>query len=623
MRLKSLRALFALVCALALENACAAEVKLLGRELQGTSAAGAWKHSYDSGLGALSGPVQTSEAIYLGVGPAVLAYNERGEVLARYDLSAPVVSLDASGGVLRATVAGVGYREGFTLNPPQEGGTRERVAFAPNAAVTLWSEQYAASLQKSELEQTWSNNPHNAFVGLRLALELREEREAQRKIILQALASEQSFAVWTRLAVLLDEAGFSAEASSALHKARQDAAERGYHPLLRVSDEALAAYGDPAAHALQLQAKGQHEAATRWAEHLRQLHPRNASSRRVFEAHLRHLREGEHREDVARWEQFLQQLPEGTLYRWGTDAAARLEKHTNFAATSIAAALLLALLILGHPLRTSRAERLTVLCMAALLCWLQLGALWAAQQKEILGHPALNLGTQGGAWQTANLPPALPGSPEAALQRGVAAQLSGELSAARRAYNAAEILPCARNNLGTVAAQMGQRPFAEHWYQRAQNLPEAAHNLGHKVTTESLAFHKQHFHGAPAVCLPSDLQIMKAFGEPLSRLFFAQRFPERLGQLKSEWKAGDGPHLRLLMSECLALLVLLWLALPDRRRRATDRQKRRMLPMHNAWSGALLFCTVAGTRSWPLLVLALLGWAAALAHHWQKKKEEN
>ena len=143
----------------------AAEVTLRGRELAGLQRGEVvWSQTFAPELGALRGPLRQGGVTYLGAGPAVLAYDEAGRVLARYDLSAPVLTLDGSGGLVRATVSGGDYRETFTLIAPENGaGTQERVVFAPDPAVTLWAMQAGDAVPEEQVAQRWPAIPSTLF----------------------------------------------------------------------------------------------------------------------------------------------------------------------------------------------------------------------------------------------------------------------------------------------------------------------------------------------------------------------------------------------------------------------------------------------------------------------------
>ncbi|MDL2345931.1 hypothetical protein QOL99_17520, partial [Deinococcus sp. MIMF12] len=129
-----------------------------------------WTRTFPEALGDLSVPATLGGTVYLGVGPVVYAFGSRGQTLARYDLPAPVSSLDSSGGTLRASVRGEGYEERFTLTPVQGGGgVQERVVLAPDPWVTGWLRRAAALPAEEALGQAVAQDPLNPFLALREA----------------------------------------------------------------------------------------------------------------------------------------------------------------------------------------------------------------------------------------------------------------------------------------------------------------------------------------------------------------------------------------------------------------------------------------------------------------------
>ena len=587
----------------------AAEVTLRGRELAGLQRGEVvWSQTFAPELGALRGPLRQGGVTYLGAGPAVLAYDEAGRVLARYDLSAPVLTLDGSGGLVRATVSGGDYRETFTLIAPENGaGTQERVVFAPDPAVTLWAMQAGDAVPEEQVAQRWASDPLNPFLGLRAAQQARAAGQAEQAAAhLQTLmASAQPFPVWVRLAARLDAAGYPEQADHALELARADAAARGYDPAIRVSRAALAAYGNPTGYIETLLAQGQLNRAEVWLRHLRAMHPRAEGSEALYLRYAALLESQDRTGEASEWRGFAASLREGTLYHQGPAGLARLRDASGLLSLALALSLLLAVLALFRrgravqraelslyggrwrawrewPLeragRTSlhyagTGERLVLLGLSAALTVSLSGGLWASRTAELLDTPALNTGTYGGAWAEtglARLP--LGSSPEAALLRGLSTQLSGDLSAARVRYQAARSLPCARNNLGVIAALRGDRPGADSLFRAAlaaqPGLGAAAYNLGFPVLTLGSEFQERYRTGEPRLCYPDDRSLIRALSGDVSGIWRAQ-LHDPAGQLRliaAEARRGRlHPWALLWLAEGLTLAALLLALLPPRR----------------------------------------------------------
>ncbi|MDO4263616.1 MAG: hypothetical protein Q4C67_05405, partial [Deinococcus sp.] len=470
------------------DAALASEVTLQGRELNGLRRGEVvWSHFFAPELGGLRGPLRQGDVTYLGVGPAVLAYDGAGRVLARYDLSAPVLTLDGSGGLIRATVSGGDYRETFTLISPENGGgTQERVVFAPQPDVTLWAVQAADLVPAEQVAQRWASDPTNPFLGLRAAEQARAAGQAGQAAadLKRLMAAAQPFPVWVKLAARLDAAGYPEQADQALELARLDAAQRGYDPAIRVSRGAMLAYGHPTGYTETLLAQGRLNRAEVWLRHLRTLHPRAQGGEALYLRYAELLESQDRAGEASEWRSFAASLRQQTLYHQGPQGLTRLRDASGLLSLALGLSLLLAALSItrrgraahraalassggpGAPRYTTRlryplssagpGERLVLLGLSAALTLSLSGGLWASRTAQLLNAPALNTGTYGGAWAEtglARLP--LGSSPEAALLRGLSTQLMGDLSAARVSYQAAQGLSCASNNLGAIAALRG------------------------------------------------------------------------------------------------------------------------------------------------------------------------
>ncbi|GHF92862.1 hypothetical protein GCM10017783_00880 [Deinococcus piscis] len=587
----------------------ATEVTLEGRSLTGwRRGEPVWSQTFAPELGQLRGPLRQGGMTYLGAGPAVLAYDEAGRVLARYDLSAPVLTLDGSGGLVRATVTGGEYRETLTLIPPEDGGgTQERLVFAPDPAVTLWAMQAADAVPDLDVSRRWASDPVNPFLGLRAVQQASAAGQPQQAAahLKELMAAPQPFPVWVKLAARLDTAGYPEQADQALELARMDAAQRGYDPAIRVSREAMLAYGNPAGYTETLLSQGRLNRAEVWMRHLRALHPRAHGSEALYQRYAELLESQERAGEASEWRGFASSLRAETLYRRGPAGLIQLRDASGLLALALALGVLLATLSIlrrghavqraelspyggrwrawhRHPLaRASRTslhyastgERLVLLGLSAALTVSLSGGLWASRTAELLATPALNTGTYGGAWAEtglARLP--LGSSPEAALLRGLSSQLSGDLSAARVRYQAAQSLPCARNNLGVIAALRGDRPSADSLFRTAlaaqPGLGAAAYNLGFPVLTLGSGFQERYRPGQPRLCYPDDRSLIRALSGDVSGIWRAQ-LRDPLGQLRLIAAQAQRGHLHpwalLWLAEALTLGALLLALLPPRR----------------------------------------------------------
>jgi len=245
-----------------------------------------WSRVYPAELGELTGPVQLGDTVYLGAGPVVYALSRGGALLARYDLPAPVTSLDPSGGTLRVSTRGDGYIERFTLSGPEDGArVQERVVFPPDPEVTGWLARAAALVPDEDLARAAREDPLNPFLALREARAAGRDRYAALGAVRRALGGELPFAVWVQLAAGLDTLGYPAASDVALDRARRDAAARGYDPEISVSRAALGAYGNPSGYLGTLLDQGRLGRAEAWMRYLRELHPRFEGGPALYARH--------------------------------------------------------------------------------------------------------------------------------------------------------------------------------------------------------------------------------------------------------------------------------------------------------------------------------------------------
>ena len=584
-----------LLGALTSAGATSLDIRLQGRDLTATAQGRTvWSYSPAPELGGVRGPLRQGGVTYLGVGPAVLAFDDSGKVLSRYDLPAAVLTLDASGGVLQATTAGPDYRETFTLIPPASGGgTQERAVFAPDPAVTLWAAHAADLVPPNEVRRRWQQDGQNPFLGLRAAMQAQATGNAAQAHadLARLMNAPQPFPLWTALAGQLEAAGYPALATEALERARADAAQRGYDPAIRVSREAQAAYGNPLGYISTLLQQGRLTRAEVWLRHLRTLHPRVEGGEALFLRYAALLDSQGRRGEASEWRRFVGSLREGTLYHRGAGALEEVREVSRLLALSLCLSLVLALgavlaaswrrarrsgtsgMQRGPLLHASLGERLVLLGLGLGLTLCLSGALWAARTASLLAAPALNTGTYGGAWAEEGLSrlPAAAAGADAALIRGLARQLDGDLSAARVSYQAAGPLPCARNNLGTVAQLRGDRPSAEALYRAAleaqPDLGAAAYNLGFPVLSLGSEFQVLYRGAEPRLCYPDDRSLIRALGGDIRSVWRAE-VVQPVPLLRQAWAEAEAgrlsPWLTLALAQALTLALLVLALLPTR-----------------------------------------------------------
>lgn len=623
-----------------------ADAALAGRTLRFEEGSGVrWSRGYPAALGDLTGPVTLGDTVYLGVGPVVDALGTDGTLQARYHLPGPVMSLDATGGTLRATTRGDGYIERFTLGDPQGGGeVLERVVLPPDPEVTGWLLRAARLIAPEDLPRAAREDPLNPFLALGEAAGAarRGDRYATLDAVRRTLGADLPFPAWVQLAAGLDVAGFPAAADLALDRARRDAAARGYDPEIRVSREALFVYGNPSGYVGTLLDQGRLGRAEVWMRYLRDLHPRFEGGPALYARYAGLLDAQGRGGEAEEWRQFTRGLQAGTLYNLGPEAPRRVRDVLRLLTLALLLALgaaLLALTVrawrvqgedtrslggrwgswLRHPVARARhvavlyapfGERLMLVALAAGLLTSVAGWQWANSTASRLQAPALNIGTYGGGWYAARLDDLdLRATPETALLAGLAAQLDGDENAARARYARAPADPCALNNLGVIAQARGDLPQARELYRAAlaarPDLAAAGYNLGLNPGTPGTLFQRTYRPEEPRLCYPDDRSLTRAVQGDLS-VTLARDLRDPLGSLAP----GPGQSARLGWLFLAALLGLLGLGLAllvprpsgaaRQGRPAGYRLAALLLPgsalLEGAWGGVLL-----------------LAWGAALA----------
>jgi tetratricopeptide (TPR) repeat protein len=628
--------------ALVLLGGAGADAVLEGRTLRYEDGASLrWSRSYPAALGELIGPVRLGDTLYLGVGPVVYALAENGALRARYDLPGPVTSLDASGGTLRASTRGDGYVERFTLSSPRDGGrVQERVVFPPDPDVTGWLGRAARLVPDEALAQAVREDPLNPFLALREARQAGNDRYAALGAVRRALGGDLPFPAWVQLAAALDTQGFPAAADLALDRARRDAALRGYDPEIRVSREALGAYGNPSGYVGTLLDQNRLGRAEAWMRYLRELHPRFEGGGALYARYADVLEVQGRGGEAEEWRQFARSLRAGTLYNLGPQGAERVRGALRLLTLALGLALGAALLTLTarawrvqgedtrpcggrwrswlrRPVFRARrvavlyarwGERLGLAALAAGLVVSVAGWSWANMTAARLQAPALNIGTYGGGWSAARLGDlGLLATSDTALLGGLAAQLDGDASAARARYVRLPGDACALNNLAVIAQKSGDAVQARRGYRAAlaarPDLSAAAYNLGLSPGTPGAAFQRRERPGEPRLCYPDDRSLARAVTGDLSATL-ARLLRDPLTALprtpQAAASAGQSVRLGWAFLGTLTLLGLLALSLLIPRPASAARQGRPaayrlaalLLPgaalLEGAWGGVLL-----------------------------------
>ena len=492
---------------------------------------------FPEALGDLTGPVSQGNATWLGIGPALYRFDEKGVATARLDFPDMISSLDSSGGVLRVTAGPSAAQDSYSVVGNQ---IQERVVFVPDIRVTGWLARAADAVPESELAQAAAADPTNPFVALRLARQARQQGD-----LFTALSQTQRaasiplpFAASVQLAARMEAVGSPSAANLLLSRAARDFAARGYDPALPISREALSAYGDPLGELGVLLSGNRLERAEVWIRYLRQTTPRFEGGPQLYERYAALLDTQGRSGEAEEWRAFSRSLSAGTLYNLGPNALLTLRDAARLCAAALLISVLAAgltlmarawrvqgkdtaalggrhLSVLRHPLSRLRrstlayaglGEKLVLLSLLAGLLVSLSAWTWAAQTQARLQAPALNMGTYGGAWfygglDELNLRPGR----DTALLRGLAAQLDGDDTAARRLYETDPVSACAQNNLGTLAQQRGDTAQArELWRASLSAVPESlapAYNLGLEPAAPEAAFQRE-FRSTPRLCYP-------------------------------------------------------------------------------------------------------------------------
>lgn len=598
--------------------------------------------NFPENLGNLSGPVSQGDTTWLGVGPALYSYGPQGNVTARLDFSDMVSSLDASGGVLRVTAGPSGAQDSYTVTDNQ---IQERVVFVPDPAVTGWLRRAAQQWPEAQLAQAAAQDPTNPFVALRLAAAARQrgDRFTALSETQRAASLPVPFPASLQLAAQMEALNSPSAANLLLSRAARDFAERGYDPALPVSRAALSAYGGPLGELEQLLAQNKLERADVWIRYLRQTSPRFEGGPAVYARYAALLDTQGRSGEAEEWRAFAQTLTQGTLYNLGADALLTLRDAARLSAAVLLLSVLAAYLTLAarawrvqgqatatlggrwgswvrHPLSRLRrsvvayaglGEKLVLLSLLSALLVSLSAWTWAARTETRLQAPALNTGSYGGAWFYGGLDSLeVISSRDAALLRGLAAQLDGDDSAARSTYESAGApLPCAQNNLGVLAQDRNDTAQARELWRvslsAAPDLLAPAYNLGLQPAAPEAAFQRE-YRSEARLCYPDQRSLVRALGGSLS------------GQLRalvlSPWSALTATPTRLaapLQAVWVALLLLgyalgvVWLLTP-----APSAEPRPGRPALFRLLALLLPGSALLDGAWGAVLL--LGWAAAL-----------
>lgn len=514
--------------------------------------------SFPPALGELRGPVTQGNTVWLGIGPEVYGFDARGQVQTRLDFSGPISALDGGAGtgadLLTVTAGYPGAQDTYTVS---DGQIRERVVFAPLPEVTTWLERAAALATPAQVRAAEQTDPTNPFLALRHAQQARAQGDNFTALseMQRAAGLDLPFPAAVRLAAQMEDQGAPSAANLLLARAGRDSMARGYDPALPLSRSALRAYGDPLAEVNRLLSQGRLERAEVWLRYLRQVSPRFEQASAVYGRYAALLDAQGRGGEAQEWRDFARSLNAGTLYNLGPTALVDIQGAARLLSGALLLSVLcawLALLVrcwpqqgqdsaaLGgrwrswqRPLWRLRRSVLGYaglgekLVMVTLLLGLLLGLCawsWAARSQAALQAPALNMGTYGGGWFYDHLGD-LQVNRDADLLRGLAAQLDGDETQARRYYQAQQgaeerrrvgrsvTEACIQNNLGVLAQEQGDPAGArELWRSALQIAPDqtsAALNLGLRRNAEPYRS------GGPWLCYPDQRSTISALGGSL------------------------------------------------------------------------------------------------------------
>lgn len=627
-----------------------AEAELSGRTLQFNTERGvAWKRQFPVSMGELGTPLAFAGRTYLGVGPAVFAFDQAGRVVGRADLPGEVGTLDSAGGAVRVSTQGDGYTELFTLGEPERNLTipiQERAVMPPDPKITGWLAHVADQVPVNNLSQAAQDYPANAFLAVREAQRLMKSGDNYGALteVRRALGMQMPFPAWTQLAQRLDSAGFPGAATLALERAKRDAAARGIDPAIPVSRAALLAYGNPSAYVGTLLAQNRFARAEAWMRFLRELYPRFEGHSALYARYADALDAQGRMGEAEEWRQFDRSLREGSLYNLGPEDTNAVRDAAKLATLALFLTLLAGFLTLAarawkaqgqdtkayggrwgsiwrSPLRRARlnllnyaslSERLTLLAFSVALVTALAGWQWANEAQRGLNAPALNMGTYGGGWYNAHIDDLnLRNTPDTALLAGLAAQLDGDENVARQSYAQAGEDACALNNLGVISQSRDDAPQARDYYRTALSLrPDlgaAAYNLGLDQHTPQSTFQKTYRGNAPRLCYPDRRNITRMVSGDLSVTLKRDLLSplDFLSQPQTNHKLNWAIVGSLVLLALMVFLLLVPRAAPSERlgRPAAYRALGLLLPgstlLGNAWGGMLLL-------TWGAAVAALL-----------------
>jgi len=220
----------------------------------------------------------------------------------------------------------------------------------------------------------------------------------------------------------------------------------------------------------------------------------------------------------------------------------------------------------------SRADRVGFL-LIVLAGWLAMGFA-LAQVSGILRLSAAPVGATEGSYAgplTKAYFESFPATPERDLLLAVAAQQSGDLSAAEKLYRGAPQFAESWNNLGVILQQTGKKEEAQKAFARAleiePGLAEASYNLGRATPSLWTELHEKYLPGQPMLAPPHAERLARASlgGSLWSQMPLIAAWPFRdKMQLGLDELLGLGTGLRagkgliigaiLLLAACLAFV---------------------------------------------------------------------
>lgn len=501
-----------------------------------------------------------------------------GIVLRRFDLPADILSVERIDNELQVEVQyPEGAREQLNIILPVA-RLESRIVYPPNRQVTGVLERMATTglefnpkkpknLSKALgiWETRWIQDPTNPFIALflgRTQLLMGQDLAAQ-TAFRQALQTKAPFFVYIRMAVLLEGWGLPQLSDQALELARRSWAELGYDPALPVSRAALSAYGGTLNMLQELIEQRRYIRADAWIRFLRDIAPRFQGYNSFYRQYAKLLEDQGRMGEASDWRNFERTLAQGSFYTLGPEALLIFRDAARFAVSSLLLVLLLSVLSmyirywgaqardlrsvggryagwLQNPLLRLRhvmlsyctiSEKLVLITLGmAILIGLSLWS-WSARTQNYAQHPALNMGTYGGAWfyqAWSHLGSEIT-SPERAFVRGLAAQLDRDTDTARTSYQEANQIAATFNNLGVLESETNNPARAQEDYRKALSLDSSllapAYNLKLNPSGFEVNFQNSYRDGDLRLSYPSLQTVYRAISNP---------YTQDLGQLWSQ-----------------------------------------------------------------------------------------